>query len=125
LRQTGGAVDLAFPSLDESRARLLERAGLESVHWMYAVLVEGEFGLSRDELRAALAAEGIETRTFFVPLHLQPAYGELHRGQRFPVAERLAATGLYLPSSPSLDDDDVDRVAAAVRAACRPTRATA
>ena len=102
-----------------------EREGLESVHWMYGILVGEEFGLSRDELRAALAAEGIETRAFFAPLHLQPAYRDLHRGQRFPVAERLAATGLYLPSSPSLSDADVERVTAAVRAACRPTRSTA
>ena len=62
-----------------------ERAGLESVHWMYGILVEEPFGRSRDELRAALAAEGIETRSFFVPLHVQPAYRELLRGQRFPV----------------------------------------
>jgi len=30
------------------------------------------FGISRDELRRRLAARGVETRTFFVPLHLQP-----------------------------------------------------
>jgi perosamine synthetase len=99
-----------------------DRAGLESVHWMYGILVDEGFGRSRDELRAVLAAEGIETRSFFVPLHVQPAYRELYRGQRFPVAERLATTGLYLPSSASLSESDVERVAEVVRGAARTTR---
>ena len=91
--------------------------GAESVHWVFGVLVEEEFGCSRDELRRRLAAEGIETRTFFVPLHLQPSYMREHAGRRHPVAERLGATGLYLPSSPSLGEDDIARVATAVRRA--------
>ena len=66
-----------------------EHAGLESTHWMFGVLVGEEFGCTRDELRRRLAAGGVETRTFFVPLHLQPAYLRESRGQRHPVAERL------------------------------------
>nr|MBA2349684.1 DegT/DnrJ/EryC1/StrS family aminotransferase [Solirubrobacterales bacterium] len=93
------------------------RAGHESVHWMFGLTLGPAFGLSRDELRAALATEGIETRTFFVPLHLQPAYRQEHRGRRHPVAERLGATGLYLPSSPQLTPEDITRITDAVRAA--------
>lgn len=91
--------------------------GTERAPWVFGVLVEEEFGRSRDELRRRLAAEAIETRTFFVPLHLQPAYMREHAGRRHPVAERLCATGLYLPSSPSLGEGDIARVAAAVRRA--------
>ena len=91
--------------------------GAESVHWVFGVLVEEEFGCSRDELRRRLAAEAVETRTFFVPLHLQPSYMREQAGRRHPVAERLGATGLYLPSTPSLAEDDVVRVATAVRRA--------
>jgi perosamine synthetase len=88
--------------------------GFEDANWMFGCVVGDEFGASRDELRARLAADGIETRTFFVPIHVQPAYGEWFRGRRFPVAERLGATGLYLPSGPSMDEARVARVAAAV-----------
>ena len=91
--------------------------GLESLHWMFCVLVGVEFGCSRDALRARLAAEGIETRGFFVPLHLQPAYVGEHRGRRFPVAEDLGRRGLYLPSGPSMSEDDVAYVADAIRRA--------
>jgi len=94
-----------------------ERPGVRSVFWMYGILVGEEFGASRDALRARLAASGIETRSFFVPIHLQPVYRDRHRGERHPVAEELCARGLYLPTSPGMTEADADRVAEAVRAA--------
>jgi perosamine synthetase len=88
------------------------------VCWMFCVLVdEARFGTSRDELREHLAACGVETRTLFVPMHMQPIYQQRFAGERYPVAERLGATGLYLPSGPFLSDDDIAYVADAVRSA--------
>jgi len=79
----------------------LVQRGHQSAEWMFGILIDDDFGCSRDELRRRLAADGIETRTFFVPIHLQPAYLADYRGRRFPVAERLGRTGLYLPSGRS------------------------
>ena len=45
---------------------------------------------------------------------------EHHRGRRFPVAERLGATGLYLPSGPHLVEGQIARVADAISRAGRP-----
>jgi perosamine synthetase len=95
----------------------VEREGMQSVFWMYCILVEDEFGCSRDELRRRLARRGIETRTMFVPLHLQPIYFEQFRGQRYPVAEALCRKGMYLPSSSALTTADIDRVVAEIRRA--------
>lgn len=83
------------------------------VYWMYGVLVEDDFGLTRDELAAALAESGVETRTFFCPMNLQPFLRSQpgFRDVPCPVAEELWQRGLYLPSSPSLKDDDVEDVA--------------
>ena len=83
---------------------------------MFGVTVGERFGISRDELRRRLAARGVETRTFFVPLHLQPIHYRQFAGQRYPVAERLGRGGLYLPSGPGLTADDIAYVADAVRA---------
>ncbi|HEV3456838.1 MAG TPA: DegT/DnrJ/EryC1/StrS family aminotransferase [Thermoanaerobaculia bacterium] len=91
-----------------------ERPEVESVFWMYALLVEDGFGCSRDELRRQLARLGIETRTFFIPIHLQPIYCRRHRGERYPVAEELCRKGLYLPSGPTLTPAEIDLVAAEV-----------
>ena len=102
-------------TLYEERLRVIpglvlpgEDAGARSVFWMYAIRVEAAFGTSRDELRRQLAARGIETRTFFVPIHVQPVYFDRYRGRRFPVAESLCRDGLYLPTSEALGERDVD-----------------
>jgi perosamine synthetase len=79
-----------------------------SVFWMYAIRVMPPFGCSRDELRGQLARRGIETRTFFVPIHAQPVYQDYFRGQRFPVAEQLSIGGLYLPTHENLNEADAD-----------------
>ena len=83
-----------------------------NVHWLYSILVDGEFGMSRDELQEALDAEGIETRPFFTPLHQQPLYAKGQR--RFPVAESLAERGLSLPSAVGLRPEEVERVAESI-----------
>ena len=85
-----------------------EDEGARSVFWMYAIRIGAAFGISRDELRRQLAARGIETRTFFVPINIQPVYFDRFRGRRFPVAESLCRQGLYLPTSEALEERDVD-----------------
>jgi perosamine synthetase len=95
-----------------------------AVTWMFGVTVDERFGISRDELRRRLAGRGVETRTFFVPLHLQPVLRRRFAGQRYPVAERLGRSGLYLPSGPGLTADDVAYVAEGVRAAMAADRSS-
>jgi len=85
------------------------------VSWVFGITVDPRAGVGRDELRRRLGARGVETRTFFVPMHLQPIYFRQFAHQRYPVAEELGRTGLYLPSGPALSDEDIGYVAAAVR----------
>ena len=94
-----------------------EAAHCKNVFWMYSVMVADEFGMSRDDLRHFLAREGIETRTFFIPLHFQPIYFEAFKGQRFPVAEALCKRGFYYPSSSSLTERQIRYIVAATRRA--------
>jgi dTDP-4-amino-4,6-dideoxygalactose transaminase len=72
----------------------------------------------RDRLRAFLGARGINTGIHYPrPIHLQPAYAALGYGPGdFPVTEHLAAHSLSLPLYPELTDEQIDRIAAAVRA---------
>jgi perosamine synthetase len=78
------------------------------VHWMNSVLVEPAI---RDRLIAFLATKGIETRPFFYSAHTLPMYAT---GETFPVAERLSASGINVPSWPGLTEDQVDEVSAAL-----------
>src|SRR5438477_2709299 len=42
------------------------------VYWMYGVVVQPDFDLYSNELQEQLRAAGIDTRTFFCPINLQP-----------------------------------------------------
>jgi perosamine synthetase len=87
-----------------------EAAWARSVYWMYAILVEKELGISRDRLRTELAKAGIETRTFFVPMHQQPVIKKLcpvECKKRYAVAEHISKSGLYLPTGLTLQRKDI------------------
>ena len=78
-----------------------------NVYWMYSVLVDDDFGLSRDALRQCLYAAGIDTRPFFYPVHALPMY---NTGQSLPVAEDLGRRGLNLPSGATLTTGQIDYI---------------
>jgi perosamine synthetase len=98
-----------------------EAGWAKNVFWMYSILVEDEFGLTRDGLRTYLARHGIETRTFFIPMHLQPIYYDAFKGQRYPVAEMLCQRGFYLPSASSLTVQQIKYIAGIVQQAYEET----
>ena len=55
---------------------------------------------------------GIGTRPFFWPMHEQPVlkkYG-IYTNSSFPVAERIARKGFYIPSGLALTDNDIKYV---------------
>lgn len=86
---------------------LPEHKDVSAVNWMHCILVDKEkFGMDRNELRTFLASRGIETRTLFIPMHVQPVMQRLfgESQDEFPVADKLCREGLYLPSSSGLAD---------------------
>ena len=96
-----------------------EASWAKNVYWMYGIMVdEDEYGMNRDQLRKALADRGVETRTFFIPMHCQPVYWQQFLGQRYPVAEELCRRGFYLPSASSLTLSEIEYVTDVIRTAC-------
>jgi perosamine synthetase len=95
----------------------VEQPWARSVYWMYAVVVDEATGMDASEFARRLAAEGVETRPFFLGLHEQPALRDrgLFAGERYPVTERIARQGLYLPSGLALTEAQLDHVCGAVR----------
>ncbi len=94
----------------------------EPTRWLTALTVDpARAATTRDGLLAALAAESIEARPAWKPMHRQPLFEGCrmfpHEPRRAPVCERLFAEGICLPSGSAMRDDEVDRVArVAVRA---------
>jgi perosamine synthetase len=68
--------------------------------------------LDRPALMAGLESDGIPTRPYFVPIHLQPLYRSRfgYRLGDFPVTERVARTTLALPFFTEMTEQQVDYV---------------
>jgi len=82
----------------------------KNVYWMYTILIEKNFGLSRDDLMVHLKEKGVDSRRAFYPVHAQPLYAEQFTGQKFPVADQLSNKGVYLPSGNTLTKEQIDQV---------------
>ena len=61
----------------------------------------------KEELRKYLANHGVETRNFFIPMHLQPIYKT--KG-KFPHSEYAMEHGIYLPSGLDLTEEKIDKI---------------
>ena len=71
----------------------------------FTIAVEPDFGLSRNDLVTALAAEGVETRNYFdPPVHRQQAYTEMDP-QDLPVTDAVSASVMSLPIYHDLDEE--------------------
>ncbi|MDG4787645.1 DegT/DnrJ/EryC1/StrS family aminotransferase [Micromonospora sp. WMMD1102] len=82
----------------------------------HKMIVLADDAAARDRLRTHLLVRGIGSAkgVYDVPLHRQPTL-RLGAGQRFPAADRFAATHRCLPLSRWLTDDQVDTVIDAVK----------
>ncbi len=92
-----------------------EASWAKNVYWMYGLLVDNDFPLTMPRLREELQKKGVETRTFFIGMHKQPAYAHLGVNGHYPNAEYLEKNGFYLPSSSHLTEEQIHYVAAAIK----------
>jgi pyridoxal phosphate-dependent aminotransferase EpsN len=88
-------------------------------NWLSCFLIhQTQFGASPDEVLDALAAQNIEARPVWKPMHLQPLWLGVERVGG-AVAEELFAMGICLPSSTSISLSEQERVITIIREQCR------
>ncbi|MDO8803073.1 MAG: DegT/DnrJ/EryC1/StrS family aminotransferase [Elusimicrobiota bacterium] len=94
----------------------VEKDWAKNVYWMYGLVLDGSRGMDAVQFAKLLSTEGVETRPFFLGLHEQPVFHDmgLFRGERYPVTERIAANGLYLPSGLAITPQQIEQAADAV-----------
>jgi perosamine synthetase len=98
---------------------MAEAPWASSAWWMYTVLIDpAEYGQTSRELLERLAAERIETRPLWQPLHLSAAHSDA-QPTTGPVSERLWQQSISLPSSVGLTAAEQTRVIAALTSAER------
>ena len=80
-----------------------EEKNTRNVYWMNVILVEKEYGMSRDNLIKVLKKAKIDTRLLFTGMDKQPY---LKKG-KYPISDYLTKTGLYLPSGSGLKRSEI------------------
>ena len=93
-----------------------EEPWAKNVYWMYGVVLSDEAGMDASALAQGLKERGVETRPFFLGMHEQPVFQKrgLFIAENYPVTERLARRGLYLPSGLALTEEQLKNVCQAV-----------
>ena len=93
-----------------------ETSWAKNVYWMYSILVERDYPLTRNQLIQRLASRGIESRVMFNPMHKQKIYRLGNKDADFPVANMLGERGMNLPSGNGLTREQVGSVAESISA---------
>ena len=90
----------------------------EPNYWLSCMTIEPGSKVSPFDVMDALAAENIETRPIWKPMHLQPVYAEndfIQVEEGVSVAEDIFNRGLCLPSDIKNTDEDMDRIIGIIR----------
>jgi len=84
----------------------------ENIYWIYGIVLTGNIQFNVKYLMQSLKEKGVGTRPFFWPMHKQPIFNKLGMliDEYYPIAERIAQRGFYLPSGLSLTTDNIEYV---------------
>ena len=121
LRQLASRVAARRRNFERYRAFFIDHEGITlpaerapsvvANRWLTTIVVDPERtgGVTRETLRVALAAEDIDARPLWKPMHLQPVFkpSPYFGGN---VSEGLFERGLCLPSGSNLTDEDFARI---------------
>lgn len=89
----------------------------ENIYWVYGLMLDESVTFDVEEAMRRLAKLGVGCRPFFFPMHQQPVLKEMgfFEGEGYPVADRLYQRGFYVPSGLALNEEQIGRVACAIR----------
>jgi len=109
--QLSGLTELELPPVNTTYS--------ENIYWVYGIVLSDKVGFEADEMIRRLANLGVGTRPFFWGMHEQPVFRRmgLFSGEQYPVTERIARRGFYLPSGLALGLEQQVYVVKAVKRA--------
>lgn len=87
----------------------IEKGYAKNVNWLYSIIIEDDYSLSRDEAIKKLSDAGIESRPFFMPIHNMPPYKECRHGN-MDNTNYVWERGINLPSSVGLKKEEIEYI---------------
>jgi perosamine synthetase len=88
-----------------------EAEGCTNTFWMVCIELEGTDSGKRDRIAAEMRLQGVDTRPYFYPMSDMPYLDSADT----PVAHRVSAQGLNLPTYLTLEESDLDYICDVVR----------
>lgn len=86
----------------------------KNTYWMDTVILDKNFGITKERLMELMSEKNIDCRPFFYPLSSLPAYGHLKQAKiakkRNKISYKLSPYGLNLPSGLNLNEEKVKYV---------------
>ncbi|MCC7051506.1 MAG: DegT/DnrJ/EryC1/StrS family aminotransferase [Bacteroidia bacterium] len=106
-RQLGKLYNEGLKNLKSFQLPLAKTGYADNIYWVYGLVADTE-ELANQTVKKLSEAK-IGTRPFFWCMHEQPVFQKmgLFKNEKYPVAEKLARNGFYLPSGLGLMEDDV------------------
>jgi perosamine synthetase len=88
----------------------------ENIYWVYGIVLKDGIPFDVSDLMKKLSTKKIGTRPFFWCMHEQPVFQKmgLFYGEKYPIAEKLARRGFYIPSGLAVTDEQIEIVAKAI-----------
>jgi perosamine synthetase len=109
-RKIGNAYQKGLKGIRGFQLPLIKTKYAENIYWVFTLVADTQ-KLCENTI-AKLNTAGIETRSFFWCMHEQPVFKNmgLFMGEKYPVAEKLARNGFYIPSGLGLNLKDIKQV---------------
>lgn len=105
-RQLGAAYQQGLAGIPGLQLPLASTSYSDNIYWVFGLVLDDDVPFDAEIAMIRLAEMGIGTRPFFWPMHEQPVFQKtgLFDGESYPVAERIARRGFYVPSGLGLSD---------------------
>ena len=78
----------------------------KNIYWVFGMIIKRGLNLDASKLMSFLNKNGIGTRPFFWPLHLQKALNSTQRLQNLNTSERIGKNGFYIPMGKHVKKSD-------------------
>ncbi len=120
-RRMGAFYEAQFRQMDELELPPPSMAYADNIYWVFGMVLSDRLGFDAEQVMERLHRSKVGSRPFFWGMHEQPVLRKmgLFRGESYPVTERLARRGFYVPSGLALTEEQQVRVVASVKQALR------
>jgi perosamine synthetase len=116
-REMGRVYNEAFEGIPELEIPPARADYAENIYWVFGMVLTDSVEMDAEEIMSRLGKLHIGTRPFFWGMHEQPVFQKMgwYRNERYPVTERIARRGFYVPSGLGLTVEQQDRVITGVK----------